>query len=76
MGRKQKPPPSDGSIQIWDGKWYRLGMKPLHQCCHCALVHEVDHKIERGVVFERWREDKHETRKMRKLHHIKVIKEP
>ena len=53
-------------IQVYEHKWYRLGMHPLHECCSCGLVHRVYYKLERGVVFERWRVDKRETAKARR----------
>lgn len=53
-------------IQIIDGKWYRLGNVPLHQCCSCGLVRRVDYRMERGMIFERWQVDQRETRKARK----------
>lgn len=54
------------TIQIEDGKWYKLGHAQLHECCSCGLVHQVDYKLERGVIFERWRQDARETTKARK----------
>lgn len=54
------------TIQIEDGKWYRLGNVELHECCGCGLVHRVDHRLERGMIFERWRVDARETAKARK----------
>jgi folate-dependent phosphoribosylglycinamide formyltransferase PurN len=56
------------TIQLYDGKWYRLGNTQLHECCNpkCCLVHRVDHKLDRGMIFERWTVDKRETAKARK----------
>ena len=54
------------TIQIIDGKWYRLGNAQFHECCFCSAVHRVDYKMERGMIFERWRLDDSETRKARR----------
>lgn len=72
MIKKTTDPLNDGAIQMWDGKWYRLGHFDYHQCCSCGLVHQVDYRIERGTIFERWRVDKRETAKVRKLLGIAV----
>ena len=53
------------TIQVYDGRWYRLGNVELHECCDCGLVHRVDHRLERGMIFERWRVDRLETRRAR-----------
>lgn len=50
------------AVQMWTGSWYRLENVPLHQCCDCGLVHLVEHKLARGVIFERWTIDARETR--------------
>lgn len=54
------------TIQIYENKWYRLGNVEHHECCGCSLVHRVEHKLERGMIFERWSVDDYQTRKARK----------
>jgi hypothetical protein len=54
------------TIQVFEDKWYRVGYVPLHECCGCGLVHRVEYKLERGMIFERWRVDRKETDKARR----------
>lgn len=54
------------TIQIIDGRWYRLGNVSLHECCGCGLVHSVKHKLVRGMIFEQWTVNDYQTRKARK----------
>jgi hypothetical protein len=54
------------TIQLIDGQWQKLGAKGLHECCDCALVHEVSYAVQDGVLYERWRRSKKETVKARK----------
>lgn len=49
-----------------DGKWYRLGHFEYHGCCDCGLVHKVEVKLERGVLWTRWVRDDAQTRQARK----------
>jgi hypothetical protein len=51
-----------------DGVFYKLGTAQFHECCNpkCKLVHRVDYKLERGVIWERWTIDERETAKARK----------
>ena len=53
------------TIQVYEHKWYRVGYVPLHECCDCGLVHRVEYKLERGMIFERWRVDRAETKRAR-----------
>lgn len=52
-------------IQLWDGSWYKLDDGYLHYCCSCHLAHDVDFKLEKGVLWQRWKVNKAETRKAR-----------
>ena len=64
----------DRLIHIEEGKWYRHGNHDFDQCCDCGLVHIVEYKFERGMLFERvWRDDKR-TSVARKKIGVKVVK--
>lgn len=54
------------TIQVYEHKWYRLGNVPLHECCGCGLVHRIEYRLERGMIFERWLVDDRETSKARR----------
>jgi hypothetical protein len=44
----------DRTVQMTDGKWYKLGYFDGHVCCSCGAEHKVDVKLEKGVLWERW----------------------
>lgn len=65
MATKRKP----RTIQLIDGKWYRLahGGPPFwHECCSCGLVHKVAYKVENGSIWEQWTMDDELTDEARK----------
>lgn len=37
-----------GDEQIWDGVWFSTPRSWRLVCCHCQLVHDVDHKVTRA----------------------------
>lgn len=61
------------TVEMYDGKWY-LEKFEKHQCCDCALVHEVDYKVENGRLFTQWKRNEEETKAERKRLRIKVTK--
>ena len=61
--RKEQP-----LILINPDKWYAIafGQKPFREeCCDCALVHEINYKIESGKFWANYQRDEAETRKAR-----------
>ena len=56
-------------IQIHDGAWYAVnhGGEPYHEsCCHCALTHIIDYKIDNGRIWFKYTVDQSKTRQLRK----------
>ena len=66
MAARKRKPRDVRSIELEDGKWYRLGHFEFHECCDCALVHRVETKLERGVLWTRWIRDEDQTKQARK----------
>ena len=62
--KKSYEPPA---IQLWDGSWYKIDDGYWHECCDCGLVHDVDYKLENGIIFMRWHVNKRQTKSARKL---------
>lgn len=60
------------TIQIYDGNWYALGGYTHQVCCDCGLVHAIEHKLEKGRIFERVKVDAKATAAERKKHGITV----
>ena len=55
--------------QIVDNVWYAAGHggEPfLESCCHCALTHRVEYKIDNGRVYFRYTVDDRATKRHRK----------
>lgn len=59
-------------VQIWDNHWYALGGYSHQVCCGCGLVHEIEHKLEKGRIFERVKVDARATAAERKKHGITI----
>lgn len=53
-------------IQLVDGEWQPLGPNRVHYCCDCGLAHNLQFKLEGGVIYEKWTRNKKETVKARK----------
>ncbi len=62
------------TVQIIDGKWYALGGFDRQVCCDCGLVHRLEHKLEKGRIYERVTVDARATAAERKKHGIKVTR--
>jgi hypothetical protein len=62
-------------VQMWEDAFY-LENFSQHQCCHCSLVHDVEYTVENGRIFTRWKENKRETAKARKLEGITITRKP
>lgn len=66
MASRKKSVPT---IEIDEDKYYRVGFFTHHECCDCALVHDVEYRIEehRGLIelFERWRRNDAMTKQAR-----------
>ena len=60
------------SVQIIDGRWYALGSYDRQICCDCGLVHKLEHKLEKGRIYERVMVDAKATIAERKEHGITV----
>lgn len=60
------------TVQIYDGSWYALGGYSHQVCCDCGLVHTIEHKLEKGRIYERVRVDAKAMAAERKKHGIKV----
>ena len=60
------------SVQIIDGRWYALGSYDRQICCDCGLVHKLEHKLEKGRIYERVMVDAKATAAERKEHGITV----
>jgi hypothetical protein len=65
------PRKGETTVTMWDGSWY-LDKFIKHECCHCALVHDVEYKVENGRIFTRWKVNDKETKQLRRKHGIKV----
>lgn len=55
-----------------DGSWYQLSDYTRDVCCGCSLVHEMDYKVEDGVIWFRASVNQRETNRLRKMHAITV----
>lgn len=62
------------AVQIYDGAWYALGGFTHQHCCDCGLVHKLEHKLEKGRIFERVTRDDKATATNRRLHGIEVVR--
>lgn len=62
-------------IQIYDGSWYALSTFSRDICCGCGLVHDTEFKLENGKIMFRATVNQRETRKHRRKHGLKVVKE-
>ena len=62
------------TVQIVDSVWYALGGYDSQICCDCGLVHKLEHKLEKGRIFERVTVDSRATAKHRAEHGIKVTR--
>jgi hypothetical protein len=63
----------DNTVQMYEDKYY-LDKFARHECCHCALVHDVEYEVERGRIFTRWKVNAKETAKQRRRYKIKVTR--
>jgi hypothetical protein len=71
---KKPPIDSRGSIQMEEGKWYRLDSPEVTECCSCGLVHVTEYMFENGRMFWRATTDMKATRASRKRNGITVLK--
>jgi hypothetical protein len=62
------------SIQIEEGKWYRLRGYTHSECCDCALVHLEEYRLVDGHLEWRAVRDDKETNARRKELGIKVTR--
>jgi hypothetical protein len=62
-------------VQMYDDAFY-LDKFTKHECCHCALVHDTEYKVEGGKIFTRWKVNDKETKAQRKKYGIKVTRVP
>jgi hypothetical protein len=63
------------TVQIMDGAWYQQHDYTRDICCDCCMVHDMDYKVENGVIWFRATVNQRETNKLRKKHGIKVAKD-
>ena len=66
-------PKRDYTVQMYEDAWY-LDKFTKHECCHCALIHDTEYKIENGRIFTRWKVNEKETKEQRKKLGIKVTR--
>jgi hypothetical protein len=71
---KKTPVDSRGSIQMEEGKWYRLDSPEITECCDCGLVHVTEYMFENGRMFWRAKTDPKATRASRKRNGITLLK--
>lgn len=74
MTKPSKASAPDRTIHIIDGKWYRHGDEEWTECCDCALMHRVEYKLERGMLFVKLTRHDRLTRKMRREQGISVTR--
>jgi hypothetical protein len=63
----------DVVVQMYEDTFY-LDKFSKHECCHCALVHDVEYVVEKGRIFTRWKVNAKETAQQRKKLGIKVTR--
>lgn len=63
----------DYTVQMYEDAFY-LDKFSKHECCHCALVHDVEYEVEKGRIFTRWKVNDKETKAQRKKLKIKVTR--
>jgi hypothetical protein len=64
-------PKRDYTVQMYEDSFY-LDKFVKHECCHCALVHDTEYKVENGRIFTRWKVNEKETKEQRKKFGIKI----
>ena len=69
---KPRKRPQHKTVQIVDSVWYALGGYDSQICCDCGLVHKLEHKLEKGRIYERVMVDAKATAAERKEHGITV----
>ena len=69
---KPRKRPQHKTVQIVDSAWYALGGYDSQICCDCGLVHKLEHKLEKGRIYERVMVDAKATATERKEHGITV----
>ena len=73
---RRKPPQKIRSVQMEEGKWYRLDSPELTECCHCSMVHLTEYMLENGRLFWRSWVDKDATRIKRAENGITIVRKP
>ena len=71
MAKKKEPEAKP--LQIHDGVWYAVGhggAPYIEECCHCALTHLQEWKIENGKLYFRYTVDEQRTADARKRRKI------
>jgi len=62
------------SVQMEEGKWYRLDSPEITECCDCSLIHITEYMFENGRMFWRSKVDRAGTRQKRKENSITIHK--
>ena len=62
------------SVQMEEGKWYRLDSPEITECCDCSLIHITEYMFENGRLLWRAKVDRKATRAKRKENGIKIVK--
>jgi hypothetical protein len=57
----------NGYSQGWEGDWEQVSDVDYVQCCDCALVHVVKHRVNGGLLEWQWNLSDSETKKARRL---------
>lgn len=66
--------PKKPDIQVVEGRWYPVFGYEYHECCHCALVHRIEYRLNDGMLEDRAFIEHRRTEKARKKRGITIEK--
>lgn len=66
MAKKRAKP----VIQVYDYKWYPIGIFDAEECCDCGLTHKIKHRFKNGIISQNFVRDNKATDAVRKKNGI------